>query len=248
MSKHNHLFDWLELADYAEANSFNLFDWAVMLSHRGLWRKSLPYNQPMSDLESKWAYFRDYLDDVLPCNIHENRSVPKALEPWDREVMIWSTRIVDDITAEFSKDPDNTLRRLKFEVDVHGTRLLAVNPWTPDNLLGERFQHWWRKQRKESPLPAKRRGRPSSNVEITADHLRSWLDYNVLAVFDLDFYAQVFGIKPLSDEQLVELLECHLNVKAKNWGRRARAKTKKAMQCLDVLVAQAQATCDGDAK
>jgi hypothetical protein len=90
-------------------------------------------------------------------------------------------------------------------------------------------------------LPARRRGKPSLNFEITADHIKSWTYYNVLAVLDLDFYAKVFGIEPLTHQQLGELLERTFQFEAKDWGRNARAKAAEAMRCLDVLQAQIQA-------
>ncbi len=248
-AKRNHPPDWFKLADYAEANKFNLFDWVPMLSHRYLWNETLSFNQPMSN-EQKAVYWEVYLKDVLPCNIHANRSAPTLLGPgWDREAVLASSRIIHDITDECSKGLDKilqgpqfemeVLRGLKFEMEI-GTRVLAVNTSAPDTVLKKRFHDWLKKRRKQSPLPAKRRGRPAPNVEITSDHLRGWVQYNVLAVFDLDFYAQVFGIKPISHEQLGKLLECHRDVNAKNWGRDARNKGKEAMQCLNVLVAQTQ--------
>ena len=92
MTKHNDPFDWFKLADYAEANSFKLFDWAVMLSHRYLWLETLSLNQPMSN-ETNLTYWEDYLDDVLPRRIHGNRSFPTPIGPgWDREAMITSTK------------------------------------------------------------------------------------------------------------------------------------------------------------
>jgi len=91
--------DWFKLADYAEVNSFNLFDWVPMLSHGHLWCETLSLNQPMSN-ERKAVYWEDYLNDVLPCNIHANRSAPTLLGPgWDREAILGSNRIIDDTSA-----------------------------------------------------------------------------------------------------------------------------------------------------
>jgi hypothetical protein len=65
--------------------------------------------------------------------------------------------------------------------------------------------------------------------------LRSWAHYNVLAVFDLDFHAQVFEIDHLTHEALGDLLETSSNFDAKAWGRAAREKAAEAITCVGTL-------------
>jgi hypothetical protein len=115
-----------------------------------------------------------------------------------------------------------------------------INTRASDADLKKHFAAWLAEQRAtRSPLSARRPGRPATNVAITPNHFKSWTEYNVLAVLDLDFCAQVFGISPLTHEKLADLfLECDSDIFAKEWGRAARAKAKEARGCLDVLAAQ----------
>jgi hypothetical protein len=233
VTKHNHPFDWFKLADYAAPLS--LTDWAIMLSRRAGRREILltiyPDGVPEKDKASVWD---DYLTAVSLRNVsnlavHPSGSDHESTTP---------PPLIEDLTVKCSKG-----RRpiSKFEMHIFGTRVLAVNPNAPDPVLKTHFENWLKEQRKRSPVPARRRGKPSANFEIRGDHIKSWTHYNVLAVFDLDFYAKVFGIKRLTHEQLGNLLECSDDYDPKEWGRNARAKAAEAMRCLDVLAAQIQA-------
>jgi hypothetical protein len=232
---------WFKLADYAGAANFNLSDWVVMLSHRHLWRQSLDTTYPEGVPEEQKANFWDgYLGDVLPSNIHVNRGY-RWLRGWDHEGLKTPPPYIADITEECSKGLARVVRGLRYEKQFFDIRVLTINPRAPDTVLKKDFQNWLKEQRKRSPLPTKRRGRPSVNVEITSDHTRSWAEYNILAVLDLDFYADVFGIEDLTDEQLGDLLERSLKVDPKAWGSNARAKAAEAMECVDMLTAQIKA-------
>ena len=176
--------------------------------------------------------------DVLPSNIRKNSGLSVG---WQHEGLKTSPPYIADITEECSKGLARTVRALRFEKQFFDIRVLTMNLRAPDALLKKQFETLLKEQRKRSRLPAKRRGRPSTNFEVTNDHLRSWRQYNVLAVFDLDFCAQVFGIDPLTHGQLGNLLECDRDIDPKEWGRAARDKAAEAMQCLDVLAAQIQA-------
>jgi hypothetical protein len=233
----HHDFDWFKLADYQASTRLELSDWAEMISRRSGWQTILEWFQANFQHEKKWyqgngeqekkQLWDDYVTDVLPCNLGASR--PK----W---YLSASTRLkaITDITHSFKEAGD-------FEIEAAGAHVLIVDIRAPDTVLQRCFKNWLMEQRKRSSLPTKRRGKPSVNVEITSDHTRSWAEYNILAVLDLDFYAEVFGIKSLTDEQLGNLLERSLKVDPKAWGRNARAKATEAMQCLDVIMAQNQA-------
>lgn len=238
MIKHNHPFDWFKLAHYAEAENFNFSDWSVMLSHRQIWRDlNLRYPSKAPDAE-KAKFWDTYLADVLPSNIGENRKLPIG---WDHEGLLTQPPCIADITVESSKGLVGLVQALRYERQFSNIRILTVNMTAPDKGIKQAFADWLREQRRQSPMPARRRGKPSANFEITDDHLKSWARYKVPAVLDLDFYAQVFGIKPLSHEQLAKLLECDDDYDPKEWGRNARAKAAEAMGCVGVLAAQIQA-------
>ena len=211
-----------------------------MFSRRDVWQTVFLSDQwrlsgasPKSIEDDRIQSWNTYLADVLPCNLGVRRpewypATPTALRP------------ITDITESFG-DFDKAGRPADFEVSFLGARVLIVNAGAPDTDLKNHFDAWLAEQRTQSPLPARRRGRPATNFAITPDHFRSWARYHVLAVLDLDFYAQVFGIKPLSHEQLGHLLERRFKFEAKDWGRNARAKAAEAMRCLDVLQAQIEA-------
>jgi len=238
--KAEHIPSWFKLADYAEAENFNFSDWAVMISHRHLWRQSLDTTYPRGvPNEQKASFWNDYLGDVLPSKIDVNRGF-RWLRGWDNEGLKTPPPYIADITEECSKGLARVVRGLRYEKQFFDARVLTVNINAPDTILVQHFHDWLKEGRKRSRVPVRRRGKPSANFEITGDHTRSWTRYKVLAVLDLDFYAQVFGIKPLMHEQLGNVLECNHDYDAKDWGRNARAKAIEAMQCLDVLAAQVQ--------
>jgi hypothetical protein len=227
---------WFNLADYAEARNFNVSDWSVMLSHRQLWSQIPNYTRNAPE-EQKAKFWDAYLGDVLPSNIRANRGF-SLLRGWDHEGLTTPPPCIADITEECSKGLARVVRGLTYEKQFFGTRILTVNMTAPDTVIKQGVADWLREKRERSPFPARRRGKPSANFEITGDHIRSWVEHKILAVLDLDFYAQIFGIRRLIHQALGDLLQCPFGIDAKDWGRAARAKAAEAMRCLDVLAAQ----------
>jgi hypothetical protein len=229
MTKHDHPFDWFNLADYAADLSPE--DWATMLSVRQEWRDSLDiiYRSGVPD-EHKASVWHDYLAAVSPCNlgVYPAGSDPKSTTPPP----------LLDITENCCS---GQVPISEFEMQNLGTRILAANLSAADTVLRKDFDVWLEHQRKSSPLPLKRRGRSSANVEVTINHLSNWRQYNVLAVLDLDFCADVFGVARLTHEVLGrDFLECGRNVDSKEWGRVARAKAEEFTKCRSLLEAQIQ--------
>jgi hypothetical protein len=236
VTKHNHPFDWFKLADYAAPLS--LIDWAIMLSRREDWRETFLTFYPKAFYpdgapeEERASFWHGYLAEVLPCNFGVGLELKGG---------ITLPPPIVDITEKCSRGRTPIS---KFEMQIFGTRVLAVNPNAPDPVLKNHFENWLKEQRKRSPLPAKRAGTPTTNLKITNKHLSSWRKYNVLAVLDLDFCAEVFvtNNKRLTHEMLAgDFLKCRSKVDSKEWGRNARAKAKEAMQCRGLLEAQIQA-------
>jgi hypothetical protein len=225
--KHDGSRNWFKLADYEETKSFDLFDWHLMLSHRFVWRIiDLPLERLMPRHATRAVYWRNYLEDVLPCRLRVNRSSPG----WDRDVLFQSPSI-EDMTEDYK----GLAEMLPEEVEAFGLRILAVNTSSPDTVLKKHFEEWLKEQRRRSPLPAKRRGRQSANFQITKDILRSWTRHKVLAILDLDFHAQVFEINRLTHEEVGGLLETSGNFDPKEWGRAAREKADEAIACVYAL-------------
>jgi hypothetical protein len=227
MTKYNHPFDWFKLADYAADLSPE--DWAIMLSVRQEWRDSLDiiYRSGVPD-EHKASVSYGYLAAVLPCNLGVYPAGPKSTTPPP----------LLDITENCCS---GQFPISEFEIQNLGTRILAVNLSAADTALIKKFFDWLEHERKRSPLPLKRRGRSSANVEVTINHLSNWRQYNVLAVLDLDFCADVFGVARLTHEVLArDFLECGPKVDPKEWGRVARAKAEEFTKCLSLLEARIQ--------
>jgi predicted DNA-binding transcriptional regulator AlpA len=230
MTNHNHPFEWFKLTDYAVSPSIS--DWVAMLSRRADWRESVltiyPDGVPMED---KTSVRDDYLAAVLPSNLGAHPSASDHKSPTPPPLIV-------DITEDCS---GGQLPISDFEMQGFGTRILAVNPNASDRDLTVAFENWRKERRKRASLPIKRPGRPSANFEVTARHLISWREHNVLGALDLDFCAKIFGIDPLKYETLGIFLGCKPDDDPKEHGRVARATAKEAMKCISLLQAQIQA-------
>jgi hypothetical protein len=122
---------------------------------------------PQKERDSFW---RGYLAEVLPCN-HGAGAEHKG-----------GTTLPPPIVDSTEKYSSGRTPISKFEMQILGTRILVVNPSAPDAVLKKYFEKWLKEQRIRSPLPVKRRKKPSANSEVTNSHLSSWCKYNVLAV------------------------------------------------------------------
>src|SRR5262245_54095364 len=244
----NHHLNWFKPADYQVSNRFKLSNWAEMISRRSEWEIILSWYHAVKGVQAeehtqRWPdnlwdqasveedrkrFLDDYLADVLPCNFRAPR--PK----WYPTASLRLPAITD-ITDSFKELSD-------FEIEATSARVLMVDRRAPDTVLKQSFDKWLVEERKRTPLLLKRRGRPSANLKVTNDHLKSWRRYKVLAVLDLDFCAEmIFEIDPLTDEVLArDFLECSPNADPKEWGHTARDKAKQAKECLSLLEAQIQ--------
>jgi hypothetical protein len=231
-------YNWFKREDYLPISSFNLADWAAMLQVRcNFEHASAPDRKHhlTPDAAKKLTFTSDekrrlrpiwdeYLRVALPCNY---RKVPPQAR---------TLPLLEDITAQIA-------RLGKDQAAIHfGVRFLRVNRLVPDKHLKQAFDNWLRQSRISAPRGVSRRGRPSSNITITSQHLKSWTAYNILGVMDLDVCATLFGFRRLSHEKLCDYLidpEKVGDVGPKDWGREARRKAEEAKESLDLLIAQA---------
>ena len=177
----NHHFDWFKPADYQVSERFKLSDWTELISRRSEWKIILPWYHAVNAEENtkRWSddlwdqanveedrkrVLNDYLADVLPCNFRASR--PKWYPTASMRLPA-----IGDITHCFQEVSD-------FEIEATSARVLMVDRRAPDTVLKQKFDKWLVEERKRSPLPAKRRGKPSTNLKVTNDHLKSWRRYN----------------------------------------------------------------------
>ena len=120
------------------------------------------------------------------------------------------------------------------ELEIANSRCLLIDLDASDPALIEAFQTWLKKARSRAPLPVKRRGRPGLNTTITENHYSKWKRYNILAVFDLDFWTKVKNFKYTSSE-LYFLLKPMVDAEPKEWGREARAALSEAIESIELL-------------
>jgi hypothetical protein len=209
-------------------------------------------------LQIRWNYEQQWppkIDHLAPEAIKELRQHGsiKAAEFWDnyQRAALPSEYIkngrktlhgrilppLEDITSLIKEGARSALN---IEASFFPARILRVNPNTPDEALIQAFKEWLQELRKFDPLPVVRPGRKGLNVRITDKHLKSWTEYKVLAVIDLDLCAAVFGVPKLSHEALCDLLlPPEKEVGPKDWGSEAREKAEEAKESIDLLIAQA---------
>jgi hypothetical protein len=145
----------------------------------------------------------------------------------------WHRRTVDKAEAD-RKTPKAVIDvtkasrsenfRSETEWDIaHGARLLLVDPRAPDALLRRQFFETL------GPSPIKKRGPTAANFELTKDRLKAWADGQLLEVWDLDFYADVFALRKLRPDVLCEALGV-LGPDPKEWTESARKKARDLIQ------------------
>ena len=144
-----------------------------------------------------------------------------------------------EVTSELLL-PDRRERTIGVFMGLSGYRALLVNPWADYEDLKKRFDQWLRELRQEFGSPFKRRGRPGTNLGVTKLHLSSWAYHSILAVFDLDFYTEVFAKKPLSRSALHEKIRPTAQEDPAEWAKTARHLVKQVVDGREFLRVQAQ--------
>ena len=204
MRKRSVIPAWFKATDYAHIGSLGYAGWYHALAVRLELRRNLERTKTGEltphDPDAFWQDFRAATDPS---------SVRADLPPWPP--------IEELSAARFATRKGR--QRMTWEVITPGRSLLAVDLDAPDEVLMVAFKKWLFAARKKHPLPAKRRGRPTTapNVTITPQHLDKWVRYSILAVFDLDIWAQMFGEPRLSHSQLSEALKPDLATGPKDW-------------------------------
>jgi hypothetical protein len=237
---------WFKLSDYTTP-PLGSAGWAAMLSARDKWHSAFhgtgrddlaPEAQKeiaLNSNERRTVFWDRYLEEVSPVrfvgrqageDLPSGAGVPRAPNP------------IEDVTEAAVVAAGNPLVPFEWDVGFIGQRVILVDLAAADKKLKEEFAAWLARERKWRPSSFKRRGRPSTNSSVTDAHLKSWRDYRVLAVFDLDFYAAVFEEPPLSHEDLCKELNPGFRGNPKEWGISAREKVKEAFASINDLIAQ----------
>lgn len=263
--------DWFRVSEYAYTKDLDAAEWFRALSIRrrydSLHRESQQREDTLHpdvlaefpfDRECFWKNFRE----VTSPDALEN-SEAKALEDRDEQISAEShgtdshrpehIKPIEEISEDTLRDNEKVQALADYDLNVEGKVLLVVDRETPDPALIEAFKAWLISDRVQHPLPVSRRGRKALNVQITNEHLSRWRKYQVLAVFDLDFWTQIFGLPRISHSNLCGFVapkrEDLQNKKEdpqskkdmtdpKEWGREASKALREALSSIDMLAHQ----------
>jgi hypothetical protein len=230
---------WFNFRDYRSTSKLNFLGWANMLWIRARYRP-LPA-APVSPA----VLWELYLEDSRL----KNAELEIGLE-FPSGIATPRSIILNDITntlASLGVDQNQfklfhyVKGLIDLDIQLMGYRVLLVNPQASDEVLLTSFPSWIQKIREQRPLGIRRRGRKTINKAISVSDFESWSRYQILAVLDLDFHAELFGEPKLSYAALADVLRASSEVDATEWGRAARKKAKYALGCAEVLLSQAQA-------
>ncbi len=246
--KYKSIDDWFNIENYERINSFCAAEWAVSLNYRFTTQISWEYR----NFKSKDDYWRHYLLHSNPKNIDyllKDEEYNWVCSNFDSVVE------VPESAFECPEGPQVIGGNIRLPVNAQTAqfittavissrqKVLLIDPEAPDTEIRREFEAWLAQLRNERPLPIKRRGPKATSVEVTEAHLKSWSDYRVLACFDLDFWAELFGKPRISHEKLCEMfMGPHFAGNAKEWGRSARRQVNVALDSFMVLGFQARRT------
>lgn len=145
---------------------------------------------------------------------------------------------LEEVPDKIFLSPRKLRALINWDVAVSNKSVIVVDLDAPDPLLLDSFRDWLAKVRKARPRGVKRRGRrgKAPNIDITADHLRKWAHYNVLAYFDLKFWTLLFRDQELTHvEAGIWLTPYDFSSDPKEWGREAHKALQEAIDSVDML-------------
>ena len=187
--------DWFHLDQYAQTEHFGAADWSFMLHHRIRYQGLARVTRQNFD----WGL---YLDEVLPSRY----SLRKQNENFDPLSDLPLFEGIRDVTNVILAGAEEREALAEIDVRMWGNQILMVDLSTPDPQLRKAFDRWLLEHRKQAPLGLKRRGPKAANVFVSPNHLKIWTEHKVLAIFDLDLWAQVSGEPEIASEYLGDLL------------------------------------------
>jgi Family of unknown function (DUF6387) len=239
VSRNSRRFEWFCLEEYAPITRFICRDWAAMLEYRLRSREEYVDRSSTLDDQSIWRqkkheFWSAYWNRVSPKLYFDRKRTNDEQNIPGREAP------VREVTQDLLLGSDaEMLSLITWQVVFPGMRVLLINPWAGDSALQTNFKLWLEQMRKHHTTPIKRRGRKGANIELTEQHFDSWANYNILAVFDIDFWCEVFEEKRASAEELHALINPE-HRDYKDWSKKARAKVKDAIAMREYLLTQAQ--------
>jgi hypothetical protein len=225
-------YAWFNREEYELQRCLAFKDWALMLRIRLDFKKTYQ-KQPASIFQSRERkqFWGDYCKSVsLKEYLKKKQDGVSALPSREPPLL--------DVTAEMLT-PEQSQQVITWMIAFGGSRVLLINPWANHGLLKKEFDRWLRDLGQQFPSPFKRRGRPGANIEVTKLHLESWVSHSILAVFDLDFYSEVFSRRPLSRSALHKIIDPK-SPNAVEWAKRARHLVQQAINGLEFLTVEAR--------
>lgn len=178
--------------------------------------------------------------------LHSNAITDNPKEFWNDYWNCTSIKAINEFDSETTACPleEISLNSLKnnhaaiaeWDMEVGGKSLLLIDLDCSDIQIRKHFESWLIEKRKHHPLPIARRGKPTTNVELTKDHIGSWQSHRILQVYDLDFWCEVMEKDKITHTDLAHLVAPDLKYEnAKEWGIEARKKLREALSSLELL-------------
>jgi hypothetical protein len=220
-------YSWFNRDEYELQRCLAFEDWSRMLHIRLDFKKKLA---SISEKRERKQFWDDYCKSVSLKEYLKKKQEGVSALPSREPPLV-------EVTAEMLT-PEQSQRLITWTIAFAGSRVLLINPWANHELLKEEFDRWLRHLGQQFPSPFKRRGRPGTNIAVTELHLKSWVDHSILAVFDFDFYSEVFSRRPLSRSALHKIIDPE-SPNAVEWAKRARKLVQQAINGLEFLTVQA---------
>ena len=144
--------------------------------------------------------------------------------------------LMRNLTFSISPTPSPRALSTRYEwsITTFGSRLLLVDLGASDAILRKQFSSWLIDQRKKANT-VRRRGPKAANFEITSEQLRTWADQKLLPVWDLDFYAKVFGLSKLTPKTLCDAVDVNERIDPKEGARATRSKAGDLLKNIEYL-------------
>ena len=195
------------------------------------------YSITKSDDSKIMGSIVDIKEDDAPFNPEEfwnnywNGISIEAINEFDSEA---TTCPLEEVSLNSLKN--NHAAIAEWDMEVGGKSLLLIDLDCSDIQIRKFFESWLIEKRKHHSLPIARRGKPTTNVELTKDHIGSWQSHRILQVYDLDFWCEVMEKDKFTHTDLTHLAAPDLKYDdAKEWGIEARKKLREALKSLELL-------------
>lgn len=208
---------WFKREDYAVANKYCRRDWAEMIYHRSESTLGWSLKSENANNIERAEFWREFL----------LRALPSAHPPTKRSRSTEVRQFIEEVHRVPAPK-----RRMMYDRQC----ILFVDLIAPDRILIKQFKQWLMRQRTDQKELVKTTGPKAANFELTPKEIQSWIDGKLLEVWDLDFYAEVFGLSRLAPATLCDALGIGVKVDSKEWAIVARKKAKALLETGEYLL------------